>query len=311
MQKVLDNTKIGGIRPEVLVAVKNAIGETTCEKSSGSNWLVTGGTGNLGSLFASNTSHDHMPLVPTKNSLDLLDGGVAMYQFLENSNIDKVIHFADQHITNTNDYLGNSLTMLKNVLDACAINHTPLIIMSRWEVFAGLTNNDVEVVENTRRCPAGVLGETKCLFEDLALRFLENQRVPVTIVRSGLVYDKNYMPNFMRYILRAGKAGNQIHIHNYNNGFSAVDVIHAMDWKIGMHNIIQSNEVGVFHLGGELMFLDNLAKEACKLGGGESQITPIKIQGDTAKIKLKARRKIPNADTGKSYSWKNFVTSLR
>ena len=230
---------------------------------------------------------------------------------IENSNIEKVIHFADQHITNTNDYLGNSLRMLKNVLDACAINHTPLTIMSRWEVFSGLTNGVVEAKEDTRRCPAGVLGETKCLFEDLALRFLENEKVPVTIIRSALVYDENNMPNFMRRLIDRGKSGKEIQIHDYDNGFSAIDVIHANDWVSKMNGIIQSNDVGIFHIGGELLYLNHIAETASELGGGVSKISAIKIEGKVAKVALKTGRIISNLHSEPQNLWIDFVASLK
>jgi nucleoside-diphosphate-sugar epimerase len=310
VQKVLNTTKIVGIRPDVLNDVRAAIGECGIDGTN-SNLLITGGSGMLGSLFTSSITNKASIVTPTKSCSDLLEGAVPFQQLMESECVGKVIHFADQHITNTSDYLGNSLIMLKNVLDACEINQTPLTIMSRWEVFAGLTEGPIEVFEDTMRHPNGVLGETKCLFEDLALRYLHDDRVPIQIIRSALVYNADAMPNFMRYIINAGKLGNPINIHEFDNGFSSVDVIHASDWLFAFNQLIKSDEVGTFHLGGEMMCLHNLAEIASTLGAAHCTIEPIRIHRKTAKIALKSNRQILGDNRSLIRSWGKFVNYLK
>lgn len=310
VQKVLNTTKVTGIRPEVLNDVRVAIGEC-CISGTASSWLVTGGSGMLGSLFASSIPPKASLVTPAKSSFNLLDGAASLQQLMESESVGRVIHFADQHITNTNDYVGNSLIMLKNVLDACAVNQTPLIIMSRWEVFAGITERPIDAFEDTTRRPNGVLGETKCLFEDLALRYLHDGRVPVTIIRSALVYKEDAMPNFMRYIINAGKSGNPINIHEFDNGFSSVDVIHASDWLLAFDQLIKSDEVGTFHLGGEMMCLHNLAEIATTLGTMHCTIEPIRIHKKTANIALKSSKPVLGDSRSLGKNWVDFVQFLK
>ncbi|PKQ05532.1 MAG: hypothetical protein CVT72_09285 [Alphaproteobacteria bacterium HGW-Alphaproteobacteria-11] len=296
VRKVVEATGEKEIRPDVLAAVRLALSdlETRDKARRTERWLLTGGSGAIGDLVRRTAPHGIELIVPGRNDVDLLTGSISLGLYAEANNVSRILHLAAPRIGNTNRALGEALIMLRTALETARHLSVPIFIPSRWEVFAGY-NESLTATENTPARPEGILGETKFLCESLALAWEAQGRAAVTVLRSGLVFGDGIAPHFIREFIRKVRIGEPVTTHVYDNGSPELDLIAASDWTRAFWSLARSGLTGIFQAGGGgLLSTRQIAEMALTAGGRGCQIEELRVEGNSANIKLDST-KLKNA----------------
>ncbi|MDX5415593.1 MAG: NAD(P)-dependent oxidoreductase, partial [Alphaproteobacteria bacterium] len=252
VRRVMEATGETEIRPDVIGAVRRALagGQGERQAISGERWLLTGASGALGGLVRRTAPAGIELVSPGRTELDLLAGSATLCLYAEEHAITRILHFAAPRIGNTNRALGDALVMLRSVLEASSQLQVPVLMPSRWEVFAGYAGEMRRTTEETPLRPMGLLGETKFLCETLAGEWNRAGRSEVLILRSGLVFGGTIAPNFMRHFIRKARSGEPIVTHKYENGAPHLDMIAAADWADAFWRLVRHARKGLYQLGG-------------------------------------------------------------
>ena len=86
-------------------------------------------------------------------------------RYCRENKIGKIVHLAYPRIYTNNGAMGQSLTMLRNILDVCKSQRIQLVLPSSWVVFSGYRTHSMEADVRTAPRPKGVYGESK--FEEI------------------------------------------------------------------------------------------------------------------------------------------------
>lgn len=286
VRRVMTATDNAEIRLDILETVRDAL-EWSISHSSSSRpkWLLVGGGGYLGTAIASTAPPEIELIAPSREELDLSVGGPSIDNFVKENGVEKILHFAFPYAGNVNSSLGESLFILRNLLDVCAVNSVSLVYPSRWEIFSGYKGSDLLVTEDFKVNPSGVLGDTKCLSEQLIEIFMQRSGVSALVLRSALVYGGGAAPNFLRSFMRSAQSDRDIVTHVYSNGEPKLDLIYLQDWLLGFWKIVLKRDSGIFNLGsGEFFGTGHVARKINEIIGGKGRILHREMQGSVANI---------------------------
>ncbi|MEQ8283877.1 MAG: NAD(P)-dependent oxidoreductase [Parvibaculum sp.] len=290
VRRVVEATGESEMRPDVVAAVQLALATPASERPRSEKkerWLLTGANGSLGGLIRRTAPTDVELVAPDRNELDLLSGSVFLSLFAEANEITRILHFASPRIGNTNRAMGQAVTMLRTALETAGNLNVPILVPSRWEVFAGYTGETLSVTEEKQTRPHGILGETKFLCESLALEWAAQGRAAVTILRSGLVFGDGIAPHFIRTFIRKSHSGEPVLTHVYENGSPELDLIASVDWVSAFWGLAKSDLTGLFQAGGDALFSTRQIAEITLLGAGRGcQTEELPVQGKIANIRL-------------------------
>ena len=294
IRRVIAATGEHEMRPDVLEAVQRALpdsADTRDRRQGKQRWLLTGGSGSLGTLISA-TAPENIEIVrPSRSELDLLHGSVNLGLYADETGISRILHFASPRIGNTNVALGEALVMLRSVLEAASTRDLPVLMPSRWEVFAGYSGETLIATEDTPQKPAGVLGDTKYLLESLARAWTDMSRARVTILRSALVFGQGLAPHFLRTFMRKAQAGEPITTHLYDDGQPLLDLMEAEDWISAFWALTRSDEPGLFQAGGgDLVGTRQLAEMVEEASGRGCQVGELPVEGKAANVRLDSGR---------------------
>ena len=143
--------------------------------------------------------------------------------------MDCIVHLANPRVYTSNTALGESLSMLKNVIDVCISRDIRMIYPSNSEIYSGCEGT-IHVDESTTPCPRGPYGETKYLSELLIDHNRDTAGLRCAVMRSSPVYghgsDKpRFLYNFIEKCLRS----ETVVTHRYRNGKPSLDLMHIDD----------------------------------------------------------------------------------
>ena len=291
VRRVLSVTDNAEIRLEVLDSIRIAIEDEWFSpiRPERQRWLLTGSKGYLGSALSASAPENIDLLCPSHAELDLSKGGPAIDLYVRENQVSRILHFAVPHVSNTNSSFGETLAVLRNVLDTCVSNGLTLFFPSRWEVFSGYKGMDLVANETTPLKPSGILGDVKFLSEKLIEIFVQRSGVQALILRSGLVYGGGSAPNFMRLFIERSLTGNNIYTHIYSNGEPKLDLLHIEDWISGCWALLRNNLDGIYHCGmGDFVSTNEVARMIIKNINGVSNVDQIKIEDSFANVALNA-----------------------
>ena len=189
LRRVLDATGEREIKLQPLSAVRAALGERPAKEilRSQRSVLVTGGNGFLGKAVQVASGNEFDLITPARSELDISLGSTQLSVLANEKKVDCIVHLANPRVYTSNIALGQSLTMLRNVIDVCLANDIKLIYPSGWEVYsgyAGLLTAD----ESTSALPRGPYGEAKYLAEVLIEHCRRTEGLRCLMLRSGAVY---------------------------------------------------------------------------------------------------------------------------
>jgi len=293
VRRVLEATGEKEIKADPLQAVRRAIGGgkrgIAHEKI---RVLVTGGAGFLGEPVSRKLAEGFEVVAPGREQLDLKQGSTQLDLLVGEKEVDCILHLANPRVYTSNIALGDTLTMLRNVLDVCVARDIKLIYLSSWEVYSGYRANCLYADESLPLLPKGPYAETKFLCEMLIEHCRRTQGLRCTMLRSSPVYgigsDK---PKFIYNFIDKIKQSKRIVTHRYNNGSPALDLLYIDDLVSAVSKAVGSDFVGNLNIGtGMVTSTQRIAEMLNNLLGGKSEIDATLIDSDTAGIAMDARK---------------------
>jgi UDP-glucuronate decarboxylase len=266
--------------------------------------LVTGGNGFIGKHARQRLDEAFEVFSPTRNELDLQLGSTQLDLVVGEGEIDCIVHLANPRIYTSNIALGDTLTMLRNVLDVCVSRDIKLLYLSSWEVYSGYRANSLYADDSLPLFPKGPYAETKSLTEMLIEHCRRTQGLRCTMVRSSPVYgigsDK---PKFIYNFIDKIKRSQRVVTHRFNNGAPSLDLLYIDDLVSAVVKAVGSDFEGNLNIGtGVITSTQRIAEILREMLGGQSEIDSILINTDTAGIAMDASK------AHKMLDWKPAVS---
>ena len=281
------------IKLDVLMAVRNALEDRPGEKTGAEprTILVTGGSGFIGQSFRNALGNAYRLLAPSRAELDVASGGTGLGVLAGGKAVACVVHLANPRIYTSNVAMGQTLAMLRNVIDFCLAEAIPLVYPSCWEVYSGYAGV-LHAGEATPALPRGPFGETKYLAETLIGHCTRTAGLKCALLRSGPVYGRGgEKPRFIRHFIENALRSQPIVTHRYRNGNPSLDLLHVDDAAAAIAAVIRSGYTGSLNLGtGVLTSTRDIARMIGERLGSGSPVRQRAIDADVASIAMDARK---------------------
>ena len=293
VRRVLEATGEKEIKVDPLLAVRQALGvDKKHSHHQKRRVLVTGASGTLGKPVSQKLAEEFDVVTPNRSVLDLQLGSTQLDLLVGENEIDCIVHLANPRIYTSNIALGDTLTMLRNVLDVCIARDIKLIYLSGWEVYSGYRSSDLYADESLPLLPKGPYAETKYLTEILIEHSRRTQGLRCTMLRSSPVYgigsDK---PKFIYNFIDKIKRSQCVVTHRYNNGAPALDLLYIDDLISAVIKAVGSDFEGNLNIGtGVVTSTQKIAEILREMLGGHNNIDSTLINSDTAVIAMDASK---------------------
>jgi UDP-glucuronate decarboxylase len=301
LAEVIQATGESSIKLELIEDLRRALDPMRSDRKAG-HILITGGTGFLGASLASPLSDTNNIFTPSRAELDLTGPTSRLDCYCREKGVSTIVHFAYPRVYTNNSAMGESLTILRNVLDVCKVRNIRLIQASGSVVFSGYYNSLVADVGTVPR-PAGIYGQTKFLEEMLVRNATENEGVSATIVRISPMYGRTSMrPRLIWFARQYIQENKPVVTHVYRNGRPRLQLLHVDDAVAGIIAIIRSGYAPLYHLGGQASYeTREIVSRIGRFLGREARIEEVPIDEDVANIFL------DYGDSNELLGWKPVV----
>lgn len=293
VRRVLDATGEKEIKVDPLQAVRRALGGGGERRQSlKRRVLVTGASGALGQSLCPKLAEDFEVIAPGRSQIDLQLGATQLDLLAGESEAECIVHLANPRIFTSNVALGQSLTMLRNVIDVCVVRGIRLVYLSSWEVYSSYKAGFLLADESTPLFPKGPFGETKFLSEALIDHSRKTQGLKCTVLRLGHVYGFNESrPKFIYNFIKKIMSREKISTHMYDNGPPALDLIYVDDVISIILKSINSEFDGNLNIGtGSLCTTKRISEILMDLIGDSVPADVKLIDSYTAGIAMDARK---------------------
>ena len=292
LRQVLEATGEAEIKLGPLMAVREAVGALPVQepRDEQGSVLVTGGNGFLGQRLIAALGEDVRVVSPSRNELDISEGSTWIDLLAEQENVTSIVHLANPRIYTSNIALGQTLTMLRNIIDVCTNRDIRLIYPSSWEVYSGYSGA-LQAAELTPPMPRGPYGETKYLAEVLIEHNIRTAGLRCALLRSSPVYGLGSdRPKFLWSFIDKALQSLPIVTHRYRNGEPALDLLHADDCVLAVLAVVRSDFVGTLNLGtGILTSTRQIGQLIVETLGSDSRIGHCDIDTDVACVAMDCR----------------------
>ncbi|MFC1488302.1 NAD-dependent epimerase/dehydratase family protein [Thermodesulfobacteriota bacterium] len=284
VRKVISKTGQADINIDFLSEVRDALHNRNTlsqmqEASKDKIVLLTGSSGKIGTSLLPKLINHTKVFTPNRSEMNLLKGNIETDFFVKENRIDTIIHLANPRIYTLNSAMGETIVMLKNILDVCCENNIHLVYISSWTVYSGYRADSLLASENLPQIPKGTYGETKYLCEKLISNYVQSNSLKLTILRSSPVYGTGDQPKFILNFYEKAKSNNAIVAHKYKNGYPMLDLIHIDDLIDAVLKSILKQKSGTFNIGfGKGVSTTEVAKIIINLTKSKSKIKYRKIQ---------------------------------
>lgn len=291
VRRVLEATGEKEIKVDPLLAVRRALGAVKIYSHPQTHRvLVTGASGALGKPVSQKLAEAFEVFTPSRSKLNLQLGNTQLDLLVGEGEIDCIVHLANPRIFTSNIALGDTLTMLRNVLDICVARDVKLIYLSSFEVYSGYRTSHLLADEALPLLPKGPYGETKFLAEMLIDHCRRTHGLRCIMLRSSPTYgigsDK---PKFIYNFIDKIKRSQRIVTHHYNNGAPALDLMYIDDLVRAVVKAVSSDFSGNLNIGtGVTTFTFEIAEYLRDMLGSKTNIDSISIDSDTACIAMDA-----------------------
>lgn len=279
VKSVIKKVSIDGVKPEVLNSVFKALQPNNKSKNDVENILVTGASGFLGKDLIKQLSNQYFVEGITSSDCDLKKDAITLDIIVKEKNITTLVHLANPRIYTLNAAMGDSLTMLKNVLEICRLNNIKLVFISSWEVYSGYVGDNIFINETMPVFPKGAYAETKWLSESLIKHYGNVFGLKYSIIRSSPVYGAGSdKPKFIYNFLDKAIKGEKIVTHQYLNGSPKMDLLYIDDLVNAIQKVIQYDIQDTFNIGsGTSISTESIAQLLVKLTKSTSLVAHNKI----------------------------------
>ena len=294
LRQVQEATGEAEIKLDPLNAVRHALGiDIKKEKHSKyKNILITGGGGFIGSALQSALVNSEFKLIsPTRDQVDISTGSTKLDLLAGEESVDCIIHLANPRVYTSNVAMGQTLTMLRNVIDVCLAKDISLIYPSGWEIYSGYAGT-IHADESTPALPRGPYGETKYLSELLIDHSRRIHGLRCSVLRSSPVYGlTSDKPKFIFNFFKKAIQEQKIVTHHYINGNPKLDLLHIDDLVLAIVGTLRSRFIGNLNIGtGRLSSTLKIAEMIRDELGSSSLIEQIEINANVASISMDYRR---------------------
>jgi len=288
VRRVLEAIGEKEIKVTPLQAVRQALGQSSKYQHAKPQVLVTGAAGFLGKEVVKKLSTEYIVSSPSRADLNLLQGSTKLDLMVGEDNIDCIVHLANPRIFTSNVALGDTLTMLRNVMDVCVVRNLKLVYLSGWEVYSGYSSSALIANEALPMNPRGPYGETKWLCELMIEHARKTQGLRCAIIRSSTVYGpESDKPKFIYNFIDKIKQSQRIVTHNYSNGSPKLDLLYIDDLVAVVSKVVGSEFDGSLNIGTSVLTsTKKIADMLNDLLNGHSEVNTTQIDSQTACIAM-------------------------
>jgi nucleoside-diphosphate-sugar epimerase len=280
----------GEIKLEPLMAVHRAVAtesELRQQKPGKRTLLVTGSTGFIGSAFCQAAAGEFDLVLPARGDIDLERGATSLGVLAAETGVDSLVHLANPRVYTSNVALGQTLTMLRNVLDVCVGNDMRLVYPSSWEIYSGYAG-DIQVDETVPAHPLGPYAETKVHAEWMIQHFADTYGLRCGVIRSSPVYGPGSdRPKFLYSFAAKAQRGELIRTHRYLNGAPALDLLHVDDLVDALVRMCRADCNRPINIGtGILTSTPEVARMLGEMFSSKSEVEQVQIDARTARVAM-------------------------
>ncbi len=272
-----------------LEAVRRALGEDAGPGSCKSRRtvLVTGASGGIGTAVCKQLASEFEVIAPARAQLDIELGCTQLSLLVAEHAVDSIVHLASPKVYTSNVALGQTLTMLRNVLEVCAIHGTSLIYPSSSEIYSGYSGYQL-ADEELPAFPAGPHGEAKYLAEELIQQFQRTSDLSCTVIRSSPIYGADGdKPKFIFNFIGKATRSEAIVTHRYSSGDASLDLLHVSDFVDAVSRVCVQTSQGTINVGtGVTTPTRDIAALLKQEIGGNSSIEQIQVESSSAIIAM-------------------------
>ncbi len=237
------------IKIEMIASLRRAM--EGAEQLDQRNIIITGANGTIGRPLIEALRPNMNAIAFSSSDGDLATSARELEAIVIREGVGQIIHLANPRVYSSPVALGQSLNMLKNVLDVCREHHLKLIYPSSWVVFSGYDSLALTVTEDMSLRPQGSYAEAKMLAENLIDHFVLAHDLPCLKLRYCSIYSSTSdKPRFLHTFIKKAIAGEEIISHRYKNGPPRMELLHMDDLIPVLSKIIQENLEGCYHIGG-------------------------------------------------------------
>jgi len=247
---VIQATGETNIKLEMVAAIRRALSGDCTQNPA--NILVTGASGSVGKALLKKLHLDSVSVCPFYSTGgDLIRSNHELDASVIRKEIGTIVHLANPRIYTSTAALGESLNMLKNVLEVCRQHRIKLILPSAWEVFTGYESRELYVNEAMPMFPRGTYAESKMLAERLVDHFIDIYGLDCLKLRICPVYGQgSEKPRFIHTFIKKALKNEEIVTHTYRNGDPHLELLHVDDLSTIMSKAIHNRLTGTYHIGG-------------------------------------------------------------
>ena len=212
--------------------------------------LLTGGSGFIGKGLLRELAKRHHVIAPSRSEVDLMAGALELDLLVKEQRINCIVHLANPRVYTSIRAIGDTVTLLRNVLEVCKENNIRLIYPSGWEVYSAYRASDLIANENLPVFPKGPYGEAKLLCESLIEHHRKLHGLECGLLRSSPLYgEASDRPKFIYNFIGKALKNEPIKTHRYLNGDPKLDLLHVDDFVSAVVAAIETNFVGSVNIG--------------------------------------------------------------
>jgi nucleoside-diphosphate-sugar epimerase/rhodanese-related sulfurtransferase len=289
LRQVLKATGETQVKLEPIKTVRGALGFHMEKKRlvNQGSILVTAGDGFLGHALLVGINDDFRVLTPARAEIDITRGSTLLDLLVDEEGIDCIVHLDKPRIYTSSLAMGQTLTMLRNIIDVCLSRDIPLVYPSSWEIYSGY-KGVLRADEATPPLPRGPYGETNYLSETLIAHFVRTAGLRCALMRSTPIYGKGGdRPKFINNFTEKALQSKPIVTHRYRNGEPAMDMLYVDDFVTAVVAVLKSGFTGTLNLGtGLLTSTRQIAQMISEKLHSRSKIEQVSINADVACIAM-------------------------